>query len=327
MTDTGAPSILPGPSSLTFMLSWTCNADCPHCYARAESRPAVRRLPSFGSDRIPHRNMDVATFREVIDRYPTVRYVDLASLGETLLYPHFHEVFDISRAKFDAVGATTNGELLDRFPEILDVPGCLTVSIDSLTTPRPGLTDAPWRNLREFAARPRHANRNINLNVVVSRVNVHECSALIDAAGAAGLTSISLLRAVHLEGTTVEANELPPDYPGMEEIISAGRARWPALMVVDFFRYFDGGLTIGDGAPCPWPSQMLLVSTDGTARPCCRIQGVDLGRFTADCDPFNHPDESRLRAQCAAGEWSEEFSACRVCYVRNGTGMRHTRSE
>jgi MoaA/NifB/PqqE/SkfB family radical SAM enzyme len=241
--------------------------------------------------------MSIDTFRKVLYRYDSIKNIDLASLGETLLYPHFREVFAESAQEFAAVGTTTNGLLLNEFPEILSVPGCLTVSIDSLKTPRPGLDgERIWKNLQDFAKMPRNPSRAINLNMVVLAWNVDEIPTMIDEAGRLGLTSISILRAVHLAGTPVAQQELPPNYPGVQEAIEAGRERWPQLMIVDFFRYFDGGETISN-----------------------------LGSFEGD--PWNHPAELKLRLECNGREWSNEFAACRTCYVREGTGIKHTKTQ
>lgn len=331
------------PSHLGFVLGRRCTARCGICYVHNElmiSRGASRAdsLPLFGSDKMPTGEMDPERYSQILAAYPSVRTVDVASIGETFDYPFFDDVFYRTVAlapRIQSIGVTSNGSKLDLHQCVLTYPGFLTVSCDS---PDPKQCDElrpntdgerVWRNLAFIATTAtRHPGRAVALNMIISRKNFNKIGEMADKLSSFGIRYLTCLRAIHLSSQSfagdITADEMRWDEPEVREIILAARRRHPEMVIADHFTYFDGGLTTapeGSGH-CLWPETGLLVDADGHGRPCCRIQGPDLGDMLTD-NPWEHEVMVRLRKQVVTKCFDTEFAACIACTSRHGAGTAH----
>lgn len=330
----------PGPAHLGFVLSRHCTARCGICYVRSETailNGACRgdNLPLFGSSEMPHGDMEPAKVSRILAAYPMVVGIDIASIGETLDYPSFDEVFIRAvafRPRIQSIGTCTNGSKLDlHMKTIMGIPGILGISVDSPDPShcdilRPGTDGARvWRNV---AAAASMANggcpRVLAVNMIVSRSNAHEIKAMADKMASLKIKYLTIIRAIHLSGDKA-GDELAFDDPEPRKAIQGARASHPGLIIGNHFTYFDGGLTLADPGRghCLWPFNGLLVDPAGHGRPCCRIQGPDLGDMLTD-KPWQSDVLRRLRATVLTDpSGSPEFAACGVCPVRYGPGDRH----
>lgn len=330
--------IASGPPYLYFLPSRKCSARCRVCYVRHETAAdhGARQpdaLPHFSSPTMPTGDLDSKLAGRILDAYPSVIGVDISSLGETLEYSMFDALIEEIAGRMPrilGVGVTTNGRLLDAHPRLLELPGWLTISVDSPDPAtcdilRPG-TDGQrvWRNISAVARGPRHPNRCININMVVSRRNAHEIRSMIDRLAFLGISDVQIVRAVHLTGEEAEY-ELPVAAQEVVTAILGARRAYPKMSIGDLVTVGDGGFPMAnpsDGGFCQTPFNSLLVDAVGHARPCCRIQGLDLGDMLIS-DPWHSPMMESLRRQAKARKFdSPDFAACTVCHGRYGPGTK-----
>jgi sulfatase maturation enzyme AslB (radical SAM superfamily) len=153
----------------------TCNLNCPMCQMQYSRRV--------------HGVMDLETFRMVISQlaeFLDYRGVSLHAFGEVLLNPHFAEMLDICREYRFRVSITTNGQLLNRHLETLnvnrDIISRINFSSDGATKETyeflrfPGRFDDLVRNLDLFTAmnNSRYNKIPVQLHAVLSMVNREE---------------------------------------------------------------------------------------------------------------------------------------------------------
>ncbi len=327
-----------GPENLFLMLSRRCRANCGICYVRHEASilGGARRgdaTPLFGIKSMPPGDMDPAIITPMLAAYTTVTSVEFNSLGETFDYPAFDEAFARAVAfmpRLSGISITSNGSRLDEHPQVLAIPGTLTVSVDSpdparCDALRPGTDGARvWRNVEAAARGPRHPRHVMNVNMIVSAENADEISAMATRLHSLGILALTVVRAIHLSGDRA-ADELPFDAPGPRRAILEARRSHPQMSIANHFTYFDGGLTtsVPGSGHCQSPFTRMLVDASGHGRLCCRIQDHDLGHMLTG-DPWRSDAMWRLRSRVLSGSFPmDEFAACATCHSRHGFGADH----
>lgn len=300
-----------GPLQFVVILGWKCNSSCPFCI-----RAGIRRFHSSEK-----REMPLSEFATGLAKYrSTLHSIALSSFGETMLNPDFPAMIGLLRrdyAHLAAVHVITNGSLIQRCPEVGDLPGLLAFSIDApdrqtYMVMRAGLDfDAVLANLRFMVRRPNHPQRRIGINMAVFERNVNSVYEMARLAHGEGVHSMHVIAGMGDEGLAVVGARPQPDDLRVAAQVARMRSDFPRLEILS--DTFD----VVPVSRCQMPWISLDVAPDGRTHPCCRALDVDFGHWITD-DPWTAASMWRLRAQLGSGSFPApvEFRSCSECRWR-----------
>jgi len=309
-----------GPGSIDFMLGWQCNARCIQCWE------AVNRRNGWQPERWK-RELDVAVLCGVLSRHAgTLAATTLISFGEPMLHSGFGAILRALLAHRTPDGVqlgismVTNGSLLHEHPEIVDSPGCLTVSFDAPEAAlyegiRQGLRfDAVLSNMA-LVARRRCPGRLLYVNMTVFKRNASTVYAMAQLLSSIGFTGLAVIRGAALGLSGLQEEELDPLCPEVHAQIARARRDFPGLTLNDYFHTIDGPWATPVGEHCKLPWMKMDITPDGAAHPCCRSYRVDLGTWPEE--QWAGPKMTRLRGQLASFRVDPvEFDQCATCPAR-----------
>jgi len=318
-----------GPSAINFMIGDSCNAECEMCWQ------AARRAKEPESDWHPELSAEIV--RTLVDRYrDSLNSIELVSFGEPMMNPDFglmvRAVLDASSPDREMpikLNVVTNGSLLHRHLELLELPGDMTVSIDASTPKlyqkiRKGLSFRRLlENLRAAVSYPRRSpGRDIGINFVATRANIRSLRAMGDFAAKEKVTYLSILLGAALDSTEAKGKGLKANDPRLSRAIDRIRKEHPELRVNDYatgrtrLQLPDGTLPGRDFCGLPWTQ--FDVGPDGEVHPCCRAYHTTLCSWNED--PWTNEEARELRKQMLTGDLdAERFPCCAACPMR-GSG-------
>jgi MoaA/NifB/PqqE/SkfB family radical SAM enzyme/2-polyprenyl-3-methyl-5-hydroxy-6-metoxy-1,4-benzoquinol methylase len=315
-----------GPAHVSFMLGWQCNASCIMCWQMVARRDGNMNKVQPSYEHIA----------AVLDRYSaTIQTVELCSFGETLLYPEFGRLLIRLRAgEYAAVNLISNGSMLHRYGELGELPGDLTLSVDSPRKEtyeqiRRGLHFAPvMHNIRRFVEKRKNPARRVGINMTLLTINRETIVEMAELATELGVDYLSLLRGDTLEMTDAASMALAVNDPLVLAQIAQARQEFPKLQINDYFSA-DYSAVAPDGdmfdLACMLPWQSLSIGADGVAHPCCRTHDVTLGN-AIEGDAWNHPAMLELRKQLYHNTITEEtFPQCFKCPMRKADAAQGRR--
>lgn len=308
-----------GPQAMILMASWRCNASCVHC-----CWTALRNADVHGEWK---RNMSASVVDDLLGLYGSVvPHVTLCGFGEPMLHPDFARIASAVSSRTGMLSMTTNGSLLHRHLEVLDVPGYLVVSLDSPDPVtyegiRRGLDFAQvLRNMR-LAAERRSSGRILQVNMAVIRRNAGQILAMAALLRNVGFQRLQVLRGLSMDPTGNVLGDDPigellcPADPLVLDQIARVRADFPDIVLTDYFSSRDGPYFTPPGRHCVLPWSSMEVTTDGHAHPCCRAYETDLG--PPEADPWRGGKMTRLRGQLEDFDVDPaEFGPCARCTMR-----------
>ena len=311
-------SLPPILETIHFMIAWRCNAACIMCPQHI--------LRQKGT--IAKATLSTEDFRSILRLYrDTLRNVTLSGPGEPMMHPEYTGMINVLLTEppvrgWGAINAITNGSLLHKHPEILELPGMLTVSFDAADAAMfESIRQLDYklvvRNLATAIAR-RRPWRQVGINMVVLKRNAGMVFDTIKFAHSLGASYVMLSRGQLLHTTEADGEELSPDDLGVNEQIARARQAFPGYQLLSYFRPED--VTAARAAPhCMVPWGEIVVTHEGRFVPCCRVydmKPIDLGSWR-DGDPWHGAKLSRLRQQIVAHAIDPvEFSVCAECPTR-----------
>lgn len=304
--------------TIHFMIAWRCNAACIMCPQHV--------LRQKGT--IAKANMSAEDFRSILRVYrSTLRNITLSGPGEPMMHPEYTGMINVLLSEpplhgWGAINATTNGTLLHKHPEILELPGMLTVSFDAADAAMfESIRRVDYklvvRNLATAIERKRPW-RQVGINMVVLKRNAHRVFDTIRFAHALGASYVMLSRGQLLHATEAAGEELSPNDSVVYEQIRQARQVFPGYQILSYFRPEDMTATRA-ASHCLVPWGEIVVTHEGRFVPCCRvydIEPIDLGSWK-DGDPWRGAKLERLRRQIAAHTIDcVEFAVCAECPTR-----------
>ncbi len=246
-----------------------CNLRCPSCYNPA--LPASKK----GS-------MSLATFREVLDRLPTVKDVSLLGLGEPFMNRELLGMAEEAHARGITVRTVTNGTLLHREDplRVLKAFDELVLSLDAAT---PALFEqlrlgaefaAVWRSMLELAAlRSRHSLPiQLTTNTVLTRSNEGDLAAVFEAGKGMGAAKMRFVMAADVTSNTEALRDRREAILAMR-LQESGRESRLGEQVVALSRSTGIPASFAGSTPlapsCWWPLRGTYICFDGKVTPCC----------------------------------------------------------
>lgn len=316
----------PGPSDVRFLQiepTTRCNFKCAFCAGRA----------------MEQGDLDLDTFRLVVESLPHLEHMQLQGEGEPLLCAHFFEMARIAREAGVRVSLITNGGLLQPMVvgRILDA-GIQHVMV-SLESAEPeefeAIRGGNFATVvggleRLMAARKERGLERpaVGFAVTVLRSTRTRTAGILALYKRLGLDGGILLQPLQgmesytrhydaaMDGERLTGPESETHLiraytdPAMRRI---GRSRSTAK---GFYEEMMGAWRPGSRR-CPWLDSSLSVNFGGTATPCCHMKAPDrygLGRFGADEPADILARREPLRAELAAGRIPAACEGCVVGY-------------
>jgi len=302
----------PNPKVLHLMLTSRCDARCVHCYEQ----------PLIKAKVVKPGGLRLQDIRELIARYAlSLQTVGISGYGEPTLHPKFAEILETigwcqQKYGWANVNMGTNGAHLtqEQAKLICAMPGQISVSFDAVDPDifrsiRAGL--APLEVIKGIdllLAAPRHARRQIGINMVVLHQNVSEILRVAAFAHHSGLNYVSFSRGIRL-GDRVEG--VAANDQAALAAIQAARARFPDVQINAHF--FEGSTTSRwHPTRCAMPENELLVMHDGHVYPCCFATDTDLGHWRKV--DWHGPEFTELRqALATAPVDGQRYPTCAAC--------------
>ncbi|MBI5210951.1 MAG: radical SAM protein [Elusimicrobia bacterium] len=188
------------PLVISVVSTGRCNMACDMCVTHSRRIPADRRWAQN-----PTKDMDVETFREVLDRFPEAAQVHIIGGGEPLLNPDFFSLVELGAGRGMAVKTFSNGVALGpSIARLLDSPlHTLTVSINGhapeefarMTGMDPGMYGAILMNVgRLTAARDRRLSPLVvNASFILDKTNYVHVPAMLETAFGLGVDGVHLV--------------------------------------------------------------------------------------------------------------------------------------
>jgi len=287
-------------------LGESCNARCRKCWAQHPPRKHV-----WAGD------MPTDKAIELLRRYRPVG-VNLTSYGEPFVHAGIGEIIVECERLGIEVHACSNGALIRQSGQVDSIartPGFLTVSCDSADAElhdwmQPGAAfDAVDEAVRAITTHPsRHPGRQVYLNLVASKMNVHDLNKTMEWAQDVGFGLVNVIRAYGMDKTPAAGQELLHDDPRVIAAIAFGRGL--GLTVADNFSHVDAL----HAPPAPGCDLVMIwVNPDGSTHACCFSSGQQLGNVFQE-DVWNGAKVRRLSEQLAARcVDAKEFPACAAC--------------
>lgn len=178
----------PQPRMLSIEATQLCNLKCSMCF-----REEVN---------VKKNSISVEEFKQVLSKFPRLKYLSLIGLGEILMHPNISEIVRIARAKSSTVAITTNGTLLtEKNIGKLDGVGRIYVSIDSLNAERyKAIRGADLRDVIEGVQRLRKIMPHVLLFIqaVMREDNIADIPDFPGFAKEVGADGVSLLHILPL---------------------------------------------------------------------------------------------------------------------------------
>lgn len=125
----------PGPSSMNVEITWNCNLNCFMC--------PRHRAQSF---KVDNKNMSLAEFRQIVEKIPSCRHINIVGGGEPFMNADFIEMLRFAESKGITVSFNSNGILLSE-ENILKLPQNVNLLWISIDSPVKGT----YRNIRSGA--------------------------------------------------------------------------------------------------------------------------------------------------------------------------------
>jgi len=256
------------PSTIMLELTNRCNLSCSTC----------AREYDYG------KQMDLGLMEEnkakkIIDElWCYLDSVGLTGMGETFLYPNIKIIVDYikSKNKGIVISVSSNAMLPDFIEKVSPLVGVIDtiqVSIDGLgevyeTIRKRGNFERLQSNLKALAEMCKNTNTELMMNMVVTKENYHQMTALIKFAKKTGIqymdfTMFNLAAVTQIDKSyydfyqspefTIELNLLKETQKKMKEVVVG-------------FHSFD---TNHSFQACPFPWTHFYISWDGYLVPCC----------------------------------------------------------
>lgn len=268
-----------------------CNLRCRMCPIALRQDQPAGGAPAF---------MDMATFRRLLDGFPSATVLQLQGLGEPMMHPRFFDMVREAAARGMEVSTNSNLTLLtpDRARECVSSGlAALHVSIDGATAAtyesiRLGANfDKVLRNLDRIVAARAGLNSPtpaLRIVTVLMRRNLHELADVVTMAHAHGVDSVFVQHLCHDFGDTA----MPDVYRQMRSFVDAEMLDASDRERVE--RHFDEARrqaehlgvklrlpsqqTLTGDAPvrgCDWPWRGAYLSYRGETMPCCMVNTPD----------------------------------------------------
>lgn len=112
----------PLPGSMNVEITWNCNLNCIMC--------PRHRAQSFKAE---NKNMSLAEFKQIVEKIPSCRHINIVGDGEPFVNPDFIDMLSFAGSKGITTSFNSNGTLLSE-KNILALPGnvnLIWISIDS----------------------------------------------------------------------------------------------------------------------------------------------------------------------------------------------------
>jgi MoaA/NifB/PqqE/SkfB family radical SAM enzyme/SAM-dependent methyltransferase len=307
----GPAKELPGPTSLTFLIGWKCNADCKVCW-----QAASRKSGRLAKDALTPEQAAMA-----MDRYQgRLRHVEVASFGEPMMEPAFRTILEKCMERGYSLSVITNGSLLHEYLGIAKIKGQLTVSVDSPVSEhyadlrRPLELARVVENMKSIVL-DRIPGRLVGINMVVVEENWQEIPEMARlAVEEIGVDYLCFSRGENLVMTRAAGQELPALHEGTNRLIAEAVSKYGDRAVIN--NYFNPSSADSERPPCIGPWSHLDIGPNGHAHPCCRFYEQDYGSVLDDADPWNHHDLVLLRSRIEDGTARVLYKHCADCLFR-----------
>jgi len=322
------------PTFMAMNMDTQCNLHCIMCIRRKYPHEMLNAL-----------RYDFRIYRRVADEtFPHARWVQLATAGEPLIAGNFREQLRIIKKYSVKLDLVTNATLLnndDLIKEILQVPGCLHVSIDGATKEtyesiRIGAKfEQVIENIRRFKQlREKLCVMNeckLHFSVVLMKRNIRELPKLIELAKELAVDSIECCHVVihdetmkneslvfhkeladyYVKVATRKANELnihlsiPPLFDAVDDVQS---------------KRTENNLR-SQFKTCPFLWKRAYVDWNGDVLPCC-VPGHPLMGNVKE-KPFREIWNNELYQEMRKRLYTDNpFDCCKNCFVLAPSGQQ-----
>lgn len=238
--------------TLYLEITTACNLKCIHC-----NRKRLQKKDEF---------MSLEKIKELINKNPTIKLVNIIGLGEPLLHPEFIELCKYIKEKNLLFCITTNGTIMtDRIIENYPSNSSLFVSLDSVREDKlkyiRGISpDIVVKNIIKFKQKRPHDVKLV-LQPVITKGFLKEVDQYIQLAKMLGAYIQPILPAV-------SSKEMFDELYPSDELNS----------ILDHFSkhsFFSPNVTKEpEFRVCQEPFYLVLVTIDGTIYPCCFMNSM-----------------------------------------------------
>lgn len=275
------------PEELSLFMTSKCNLDCWYC---------KRNKTKLTYD------MNVSTVKLAINRYPTIKSVCIAGLGEPLMCENFESIINYLNGKSLSIGLITNGLLLIEKRDILRKYkfNYISISLKDETLSDPKVIEGIELLVNE--------SQNVGISYVVHKGNYRTIPTIIRYGSEHGV------KFIHFQ------NVLPytPDFDNLvitdqdQEILNniESYKRNDTENIVKLYP-----VPISKNNPCKCKSvfKSISMNAEGFISPCRRVmEPSNLFSFIGLNNPYEHPSIIKLRRSILSGENLPE--ECKNCW-------------
>lgn len=275
------------PEELSLFMTSKCNLDCWYC-KRSKTRLTY--------------DMNVSTVKIAINRYPTIKSVCIAGLGEPLMCENFESIVSYLNSKNIATGLITNGLLLTEKKDIL--LKCkfnyISISIKDETISDPQIIEGIKFLTNQLF-------QNVGISYVVHKRNYRTIPEIIDYG-----TKHSA-KFIHFQN-------ILPYTTDFNNLVIRESDRDILDNIASFRKHDINGIVklypvpVSDNPPCGCKSvfKSISMNAEGFITPCRRVyEPSNRFSFIGLQNPFEHPSIIKLRRSIISGEnLSEECKNC-----------------
>jgi MoaA/NifB/PqqE/SkfB family radical SAM enzyme len=318
-----------GVAVLNVGITTRCNFTCGFCWGR----------------HLPQGDLPLSLLEEVLDHFPSARYLDLTGEGEPTLHPQLLAMARRARDRGMTLGLYTNGSLLDRMDvdEVLDAGfDVIAVSLESadrarFAAIRGGRLDIVEKGLARLMRRRNERGLSlpsVQLAVSVLRDEREEFHRIVQLYRDLGLDGGIVCQSLNRRAGYARyyPDELAAQMlaPEEEQAFLRGVDALPESRKVgsgqSFFEALHDGFDPASRA-CPWLENGVFVRHDGLVSPCCEVKEPTLsyGRIGHDSWEEMGAVRDRMRAQLAVGVTPEACLGCET--ARHAVARPSTRDD
>jgi radical SAM protein with 4Fe4S-binding SPASM domain len=256
------------PSTLMLELTNQCNLACTTC----------AREYGYGKE-MDKGMMDFENAQKIIDSaWPYLDSIGLTGMGETFLYKRIDEITNYikKRNKGIIISVSTNAQVpdfIEKIKPLINKIDTIQVSIDGLGKTYESIRKKASftlldKNLRQLAGLCRNSKTDVMLNMVVTKENFNEMSALVEYAATTGIpyvdfTLFNLAAVTDIEPSYYRFYE-SAGFLKAVDLLNEVSTAYPQVIITN--RNFS---TSNGFRSCPFPWTHFYICWNGYVAPCC----------------------------------------------------------